>query len=393
MSSPSDFELRRRERRRRERLRKKRIRAAILLIAIIGVIVLICVSFSTHSKKNEQSSSQDIALTEVTQPPEEQIIPTVPPTANSGIPSASDENDLLQILGESGQTKHVYLTFDDGPTDNITPQVLDVLRRYNVKATFFEVGSLIQANPDMARRVHEEGHLIANHSEGHNYEKLYASTETFINEVNECYETIKSVTGDENIFKLVRFPGGSYNSSADSYAPVKQECKVTLREYGFYYCDWNALNGDAEGKTKNAQELFDYMLENLESQNNVVVLMHDAATKQATVESLPMIIEYFLDNGYTFHRLDDISYQSSMTASSSESGTELGTAEDDSENNSETSAQTPVSSSSSEDDENNEDGDKTGKDSKSNDNTNSTTITTPKPAYPPESEGGPIIIN
>ena len=85
MSSPSDFELRRRERRRRERLRKKRIRAAILLIAIIGVIVLICVSFSTHSKKNEQSGSQDIALTEVTQPPEEQIIPTVPPTANSGI--------------------------------------------------------------------------------------------------------------------------------------------------------------------------------------------------------------------------------------------------------------------------------------------------------------------
>ncbi|MCH5211271.1 MAG: polysaccharide deacetylase [Oscillospiraceae bacterium] len=393
MTSPSDFELRRRERRRRERLRKKRIRAAILLIAIIGVIVLICVSFSTHSQKNEQSGNQEIDLTEVTQAPEEQVIPTVPPAVNPGIPSASDENNLLQILEESGQTKHVYLTFDDGPTDNITPQVLDVLRRYNVKATFFEVGSLIQANPDMARRVHEEGHLIANHSEGHNYEKLYASTETFINEVNECYETIKSITGDENIFKLVRFPGGSYNSSADSYAPVKQECKVTLSEYGFYYCDWNALNGDAEGKTKNAQELFDYMIENLDSQNNVVVLMHDAATKQATVESLPMIIEYFLNNGYTFHRLDDISYQSSMTTSSSNSVSESNVEEGDSDNDSETSNQSSDSSSDSDGNESNDESDKNNKESKSNNNTSNTTITTPKPAYPPESEGGPIIIN
>ena len=93
-----------------------------------------------------------------------------------------------------------------------------------------EVGSRIKANPDVARRVYDEGHLIANHSNGHNYEKLYASTESFINEINECYEIIKSVTGEAEPFKLIRFPGGSYKSSADRYSPVKQECKTGLKE-------------------------------------------------------------------------------------------------------------------------------------------------------------------
>ncbi len=56
--------------------------------------------------------------------------------------------------------------------------------------------------------------------------------------------------------KLVRFPGGSYKSSADSFSPVKQECKPVLKENGYYYCDWNALNGDAEGKKKRCTRSF-----------------------------------------------------------------------------------------------------------------------------------------
>ena len=77
------------------------------------------------------------------------------------------------------------------------------MRKYNIKATFFEVGSLIDSNFDMARRVYEEGHLIANHSDGHNYEKLYASTDTFINEVNACFQKIDAVTGAINQVQTV----------------------------------------------------------------------------------------------------------------------------------------------------------------------------------------------
>ena len=172
----------------------------------------------------------------------------------------------------------------------------------------------------MARRVYEEGHLIANHSDGHNYEKLYASTDTFINEVNACFQKIDAVTGGAQTMRLVRFPGGSYKSSADSFSPVKQECKKVLKENGYYYCDWNALNGDAEGKKKDAQGLLDYLKSNMPEGQNVVILMHDAAAKQSTADSLPLIIEYLISEGYTFHRLDDINYQAAVTTIAPESG-------------------------------------------------------------------------
>lgn len=317
MSTAAQFDNRRRERQHRERLRKKRIRAAILLVALIGIIVLICVAIyiinsgnnNDNSKKNLQNIVEQINLEQETPASSE----TPAPSGASGIPAPSDENDLLKIITNSGQTKRCYLTFDDGPTTNITPQILDVLRRYNIKATFFEVGSLIESNSDMARRVYEEGHLIANHSDGHNYEKLYASTDSFINEIEKCYDTIKNVTDGEEPFRLVRFPGGSYKSNADSFSPVKQECKKALKEHSFYYSDWNALNGDAEGKKKNAQELLEYLKRNMDKDGgNIVVLMHDAAAKQATADALPSIIEYLLSEGYTFHRMDDIDFQGNI---------------------------------------------------------------------------------
>ena len=323
MSTSSEFESRRRERRRRERLRKKRIRAAVILIALIGVIAILCVAVSTCKKRNEPSQPTDTVQTETTAAPEELAVPTVAPTSALTFPAASEKNNLMEIIDESGQEKRCYLTFDDGPTENITPQILDVLRRYNVKATFFEVGSLIKANPDVARRVYEEGHLIANHSNGHNYEKLYASTESFINEINECYEIIKSVTGEAEPFKLIRFPGGSYKSSADSYSPVKQECKTVLKENGFYYCDWNSLTGDAEGKKKNATELLAYLKQNLDTSESTVVLMHDAAAKQNTADALASVIEYLMSEGYTFHRLDEIDYTAGVTSTTGETASSV----------------------------------------------------------------------
>ncbi|MBQ2664037.1 MAG: polysaccharide deacetylase [Clostridia bacterium] len=323
MATQTDFEHRRRERRRRERLRKKRIRAAIILIVFIFVVIFALIFITKcNNKNNNTENTANEAVTLTTEP---SIVPTVTAEPKKlDIPAATEENNLMNIIENSSAKKYCYLTFDDGPTENITPQILDTLRRYNVKATFFEIGSLIKTNPDMARRVYDEGHLIANHSDGHNYAKLYVSTDTFMNEVNSCYEQIKEVTGEAEPFKLVRFPGGSFKSSADSYSPVKQECKKAMAEYGFYQCDWNALNGDAEGKTKNAQELLEYCINSAEGQNNVVVLMHDAAAKQATADALASIIEYFMSEGYTFHRLDDIVYSPAAASPSATSSSSTG---------------------------------------------------------------------
>lgn len=326
MRNSDNFEMNRRERRRRERLRKKRIRMAVCSIAAIGIIALGAVTVSSIIRKNNTETGNiaanngneiiDIAGQEVqlTPAPDAQAQAPVeaPQAAVSQIPAPDEENNLLEILSNSGQKKVAYLTFDDGPTDNITPQVLDVLRRYNVKATFFEVGKLIEANPDIARRVYEEGHLIANHSNGHDYDTLYATEESFINEVLDCEDKIRNITDGEEPFKLIRFPGGSYN--AGDHAAEKQIYKETLRANGFYYADWNSLNGDAEGAKKDADGLYQYFLNSSSGYNNLVVLMHDAATKQATVDALPRIIEYLLQNGYTFKRLDEINYAPASTA-------------------------------------------------------------------------------
>lgn len=326
MATQSEFEIRRRERRRRERRRKKRIRAVILLFSFICVIVLGITAISSLRKNQmdveNYASSNDSAQVDNSSNSSEESTPmqtsTPEPLQNtSNIPPASEENDLLTIIAKSGQKNRCYLTFDDGPTNNITPQILDTLRKYNVKATFFEVGSLIEANPDMARRVYEEGHLVANHSYSHNYDKLYATEESFRSEIEHAYDVINSVR-DESAgkeFKLMRFPGGSYN--AGDHASEKQKYKKTLKDMGFYYIDWNSLTGDAEGKTKNAKELLEYLKKNIEGYNNLVILMHDASTKQPTADALPSVIEYLSGRGYTFHRLDDIDYAptSSPTAS------------------------------------------------------------------------------
>jgi peptidoglycan/xylan/chitin deacetylase (PgdA/CDA1 family) len=374
MSTAVQFENRRRDRNNRQRRRKKRIRAAILLIALICIVVLICIAVSMKSHSNNDNALTQSAAQSVQSEQEELPADTESTDKTGNLPPASSENNLLTLISNSGQTKRCYLTFDDGPTTNITPQVLDILRRYNVKATFFEVGSLIEANPDMARRVYEEGHLIANHSDGHNYAKLYVSTDTFMTEINKCYDSIKSVTDGEEPFRLIRFPGGSYNSSADSYSPVKQKCKETLKENGFYYCDWNALTGDAEGKTKNASELLAYLKQNLNTNKNAIILMHDAAAKQATADALPSVIEYLMSEGYTFHRLDDIDYQGSeITPTASPSSSK------------ESSASATASPSASS---------KSSTESASSTPSPSPKATaTPRPTTPPASSGGMIIID
>lgn len=342
MPTDYDFESKRRERRRRERLRKKRIRAAVILIAFIGIIAIVCVAISTCKKSDEQTNVDSMSIQATASP--EMSVPTIAPIQTSmSIPPASQENNLLQIIADSGQTKRCYLTFDDGPTDNITPQILDTLRRYNVKATFFEVGSLIDSNQEMARRVYEEGHLIANHSYGHNYDKLYASTDAFIAEIQNCENSIRNVMNGEEPFYLMRFPGGSYN--AGDHASIKQDCKEVLKQNNFYYIDWNSLNGDAEGKTKNAQELLEYTKQTTSGYNNLIVLMHDASAKQATADALGPIIEYLASQGYTFHRLDDIEYNASLSAPQSTSSSGTSSASSDTQQTSAPTVSTaPVSS-------------------------------------------------
>lgn len=199
--------------------------------------------------------------------------------------------------------KVVYITFDDGPSSNITPQILDILKQYDVKATFFTVGKNIERYPDILKREYSEGHYIANHGYSHSYSTIYQSKDTCYQEYVDTENCIKKALGNENYNSyLFRFPGGS---SGGKYDKIKNEAKDLFDTYGVPYTNWNCLSGDAEGKTT-AEECINEVKRTKGNQGGIILLMHDASDKSQTVEALPSIIEYFKNEGYTFKNFYEI---------------------------------------------------------------------------------------
>lgn len=201
------------------------------------------------------------------------------------------------------EEKQVYLTFDDGPSRNITPQILDILKENEVKATFFVLGARVDLYPQILKRTFDEGHYIANHGYSHKYSKIYESKDTVFQEYVECENSIRNAIGNQDFNSyLFRFPGGS---SGGKYESIKSEAREHFKNYGISYTNWNCLTGDAEG-SNTKEECIQEMLETKEGRTSLVLLMHDSNDKIQTVESLPEIIQYLKNEGYTFKTFYDI---------------------------------------------------------------------------------------
>ena len=216
-------------------------------------------------------------------------------------PNENAQNLIKEIY--KSDEKQVYLTFDDGPSKKITPQILDILKQYDVKATFFLLGSRVELYPDLVKREFEEGHYIANHGYSHKYSQIYQSKDTTFAEYVQCENAIKNALGnpDYNSY-LFRFPGGS---SGGKYEEVKSQARELFNTYGVAYTNWNCLTGDAENK-KTKEECIQEMINTKNNQNSIILLMHDANDKQQTVDALPEIIQYFKNEGYTFKNFYEI---------------------------------------------------------------------------------------
>ena len=214
-------------------------------------------------------------------------------------PNAQEEIKQIYYSNE----KQIYLTFDDGPSKEITPQILDILKQENVLATFFVLGSRFELNPSIVQREFEEGHFIANHGYSHKYSQIYASVESVYEEYSKCQQAVQNALNNSNYFtRLFRFPGGS---SGGPYNDLKSKAKADLISKGIATTNWNALTGDAEG-IKDKQALIDKMISSIGKNQSIVLLMHDAGDKSYTVEALPDIIKYFKDRGYTFKNFYEI---------------------------------------------------------------------------------------
>ena len=234
------------------------------------------------------------------------------PNADDAVIVAENTKGLLngtkQYPVRTDGKKVVYLTFDDGPSTTNTPQVLDILDNYNVKATFFVLGSSIDKS-EKAKEVLKEtvkrGHAIANHTYGHDYSYLYPNrtmnVDNILSDLEKSQNSMKAVLGKDFSTRVIRLPGGYW--SWQGRTPMKE----AMDNKGYYNIDWNALNKDAEGKKKNADELLQCVKESVEflgpNADSVVLLMHDTYGKEETVNALPRIIEYLQSQGFEFRSI------------------------------------------------------------------------------------------
>lgn len=184
--------------------------------------------------------------------------------------------------------KTMYLTFDDGPSEENTEKVLDILKERNIHATFFLIGENVEKNPEIARRIVEEGHTIGIHSNTHNYEEIYADADSFIQDFEAAHQIIYEVTGVDA--KLFRFPGGSVNAYN---AEVNEEIIEKMTELGYTYYDWNASLEDAAPDTT-PEELISNGVSTTLGRKNVVMLAHDVVynTGVCLEELLDSLPEY-----------------------------------------------------------------------------------------------------
>ncbi len=215
--------------------------------------------------------------------------------------TAQDGQTPAEQVTEADQenVKRVYLTFDDGPSEN-TGAVLDILKQYQVKATFFVIGKTDETSIQLYRRIVEEGHSLGIHSYTHRYSQVYSSLDAFKNDVLSLQALLKEATGKD--IYIYRFPGGSSNTV--SKIPI-EDCIRFLKENGFTYYDWNATNGDASGKKLAVEQMVASVMGDFPKYHNLTVLMHDGPGKQQTVAALPALIEQLQANGVVFASLDE----------------------------------------------------------------------------------------
>ena len=274
----------------------------LLLWGGIKVVTMIGSNLANKASINEEQAEQE----KVIKPNPDDVMPGMNITYEAD-KYAVDAKDVQAMANDTykGEGKYVFLTFDDGPS-NSTEKILNTLKDKDVHGTFFVLGSSIEKDSKRQEYLKEElksGNAIANHSYSHDFKKLYPGNKLnidyFMDEFNKTNDIMQSILGGEFDCRVLRMPGG-YGTRKYYKDPSLKEFDDTLQENGIINVDWNALDGDAEGKPYSTEEMLNYVKKTSKGKNHVVILMHDAAGKEKTVEILPQIIDYYKNEGYEF---------------------------------------------------------------------------------------------
>ena len=288
--------------------------AIMFLIIVLGTGIIFLSFYVSYIKLHEKEKAEDVYHIEI-----------VPDSYKS--PNELEENEEFEIIDNekkesktiddqwndsvvddikkiySSDEKQIYLTFDDGPSKEVTTAILAILKKEKVPATFFVLGKCVDKYPEIVKQAYEEGHFIANHSYSHDYSELYSSVESVYNEYNKTNEAIKNALENPDYDPhLFRFPGGS---SGGPYDSLKSQAKQFLADNKIASTNWNSLTSDAAGKTTVKDQYYE-VIDTQGDKTSLIILLHDAADKTVTPETLKLLIKHYKDEGYEFKNFYDI---------------------------------------------------------------------------------------
>ena len=189
----------------------------------------------------------------------------------------------------------IYLTFDDGPGPE-TPRLLEILDKYDAKATFFVVNTGFAST---ITEIAEHGHTLAMHTATHDFEKVYASEEAYFNDLHTIEAVVEKYSGEKPT--LIRFPGGSSNTVSRTYSEgIMTRLTQMVEEQGYTYFDWNVDSNDA-GTARTPEEVYFNVIRGCAKRESSVVLMHDIHSY--TIDAVEDILIWGTNHDYTFQAL------------------------------------------------------------------------------------------
>lgn len=197
------------------------------------------------------------------------------------------------FYAEQTEEKHIYLTFDVGYENGNTASILDTLKKHNVSATFFVVGTYIESDPELVKRMAEEGHIVGNHTWHHPDMSQIAALDTFKKELVDVEDAYREVTGEE-MTKFYRPPQGKYS---ESNLQMAQELGYKTFFWSLAYVDWY----DDNQPTK--EEAFDKLLGRIHP--GAIVLLHSTSDTNSLI--LDELIQKWEEMGYTIRPLTELS--------------------------------------------------------------------------------------
>lgn len=298
---------------RKRRKRVGRIKTGIVLIItgwiLLSMILIIVLLVKTASleHKVEQLMTRESTYSSVSKPTGDAGEAAVEPQTEepagqvdgliSEIPEVTGTDDP-ENMAEAGDIHKVYLTFDNGPSEN-TSEILDILAEYGVKATFFVTGNEDEEAQELYKRIVEEGHTLGMHSFCNKYSVLYQSEEAFEKDYNELHDYLYELTGVDSVY--YRFPGGSSNQISNiSMANFIH----FLNEKGVTYFDWNISSGDTVA-SYTPEEIVTNVTSEVEKYKTSVVLLHDSGDASTTAEALRPLIEQLQTMGAEILPIDE----------------------------------------------------------------------------------------